>query len=302
VVAIVRFASLAMLVVSVGWFISFRNEQAEQLDKAKRELRETLQRHAAGLSEEDWQTLPRAEQWLGQVSDAYEGDVVLPELRDEKGLDRFLRRPSLYVRGHLKNLADSHDVSKFVQGSQKDAFLDCLLDPMDDVSEKALLSRLAQRRQAGFGHGDQVELLGAALAGMPMLAPTWAEQIDDVESVRALEPLRKLVERAPLAQAKRAARAEVLLLVLDEANEPGTPVEIDGTARHRVRFLAFDLRAEREALRLRRMVDSEWISDKQRQKQARALVGCRLGVELRRAAACNPPCPDLANQLRGSRE
>lgn len=288
-IAVLRFVSVALLLVSVGLLISFQRRETERLEHAKQELRETLRRHALGLTPDDWQTLPRAEKWLRSVSADYPGDLVPAELGDETKLARLLGRRAIYARGPLSGLTESHDLGKFVARGQKDAFLDCLLDPPDSLTEKELLARLAHP-SGGYSKLQNVEPLGAALAGMPLLAPAWSERFDSIDSVEMLAPLRELVQRAPLAEARRAARAELLLLVLDEDKAKGVPVEIDGTARHAVRFAVFDLRADRQVARLRRTLDPEWISNKQRQRRARDLSDCHLAAEMRQAFTCQPPC------------
>ena len=106
-------------------------------------------------------------------------------------------------------------------------------------------------------------------------------QVKEADSVEQLAPLGDVIEHAPLMEAKRAARAQLALFVLDEPKEADVPVEIDGTHRHVVRVHLVDLREDKELLRTRRVVDPAWISEAKRQRHAKGLVDCRLGLELR---------------------
>jgi hypothetical protein len=279
-IAVLRWASVVGIVVAVAAFVTARRERAQELAAAKAELVQKLSREAAGLSQEDWQTLPRAEEWLRRASGNYAGDTTSPALKDAAAVERLLRRPALYVRGELAALAANQELARALARSAQDTLLWCLLTPPASAEEKDVSHALNAPRDGVMA--PPIERLDALLAGLPLLKPEWTEQLQRVTTIEELRPLRDLIAQAPLAEAKRAAHAEVLLFALDEPKEAGTAVELDGTHRHAVRFHVVDLRADQELVRLRRTVDPAWVSEQKRPRAGR-LVDCRLGFDLRAA-------------------
>src|SRR5690606_24020270 len=80
-----------------------------------------------------------------------------------------------------------------------------------------------------------------ALAGMPFLGADWLARVSAAEGARELQRLRRDFERAPLAQARRAAKAELLLFAMDEPPKRPGPVELDGERARDVRVGLVDL-------------------------------------------------------------
>ena len=85
-------------------------------------------------------------------------------------------------------------------------------------------------------------------------------------------------ERAPIAGAKRAAKAPLLVFAMDEPGDGRGPTELDGERPHEVRVGVVDLAAAKLLLRLRRRVDPSLdltggacgIRERHRQLRARA--------------------------------
>jgi hypothetical protein len=281
-VAALRFGTLAALAGTVVLLLLGHAAGERELAKEKQELLSTVERHSADLTREDWETLPRAEHWLRRVSSKYDGDVFAPEFGVEARAS-WLTRSTLYARGELKNLVGSHDLSRFLAGSARDGFVECLFEAPKKTDERGLIDHLNAARKGGFAQSDSVQWLSAAFAGMPLLSPAWANRIRDAETVEELAQFGELVKHAPLGAARRAAHAELFVLVVDEPKDGTGPVELDGTQRHFARVQLIDLRKNQELARLRLLIDPTWLSEKERQRRARDLAGCRLAVDVREA-------------------
>jgi hypothetical protein len=128
-----------------------------------------------------------------------------------------------------------------------------------------------------------VRRLHEAAAGLPVLLPPWAARVRQARDLPELQGLRRELERAPMAAAKQAARAEVLLVALDEPGDGKGPTELDGERPHQVRVALVDLKSDRVLLRVRRQVDPSWISATARSEYAGGLDACALGYDLRSA-------------------
>jgi hypothetical protein len=281
-IAVLRFASLAGLVASVLWFVSFQRQQASELDHEKRELSARLALHSDALSPSDLLTVTRAKEWLRRLKGDYGGDWVNEQIATTDAVERALRQPAAYVRAEVEKVHSDDDIDAALASSPVDALVRCLYEPPDSDTEKALLGKLDALRSSA-GASSNFASLGAAVVALPLLEPSFRERIARAERIEDVHALARVVDGAPLSSATRAARAEVLIVAFDEPKEAGSVVELDGTHRHAVRVHAVDLRNERELWRQRRLVDPAWISEAKRVKHARALVDCRLGYDVSRA-------------------
>jgi len=277
--------SAAALVVAI------QRHRAER-EAARSELLARVQREASALTSEDKRTPERVKTWLERVSGPYSGDTISNEVRGETPFAATLARPMIYVRGPLGSFRSAAGIAESADSSLKDALVSCLMDPPASRSEKALLGRA----RTALGRGgrsteptEHVERLRDALAGIPLLTPAWQARVREADDLRELGRLTRDLERAPLGAAKRAAKAELLLFVLDEPAATRGPVELDGERAHDVRVGLVDLRTQKLLLQLRRPVDPGFISVNARAEYAGAIDSCALALDVREAVTGRAP-------------
>lgn len=286
----------ASIAAVIALFAFVRKERAE-LEAARSELIERARREAAPLTNEERRTPERVKSWLGRLSGPYSGDSIAQEIRGTAEFSAALSRSIIYVRGPLESFRNPNGLAESAGASLKDALVTCLMDPPASRGEKALLVR-ARTTYGRSGRPDptaQVTRLRDALAGMPLLGAEFLTRVQGAEHVRELSKLEREFTRAPLAEAKRAAKSDLLLFAMDEpATRPG-PVELDGERAHDVRVGLVDLRAERLLLQLRFPVDPSFISVNLRVEYAGPIDSCALALDVRAAvtqpAAANATAP-----------
>src|SRR5687767_3356179 len=236
-VSLLRLTVIAVIVGLTCWILLQRRRAQRELEQERAELIERVRRESAGLSPADRALVSRVEAWLARSAGAYAGDSVSAELRGAAAFASAARRPMVYVRGPLGNVASSAAVVESAAQSYKDAFVLCLLDPPAARTEKALLAK-ARAALAGderMSPAGRVERLHDAIVGFPLLTPAWEERVTAAKTRHELKQLQTMLRRAPLAAAKRAAKAELLLFVLDEPGDGKGPTELDGERPHHVR-------------------------------------------------------------------
>jgi hypothetical protein len=281
-VAAARFAGTALVLVLVGALIHAWENRRDAFERSRSALLADVERHSLGLSDRDQQLLDRAEAILLAAA-AEAPDRVVDPLREPSSLAELLARPAVYVRGDRAAFAASEPpMWAAVKESVKDAFVMCLLDPPATKSEEALLAKVRLAYADGLeARTANVHRLQAVAAGLPLLSRAWMRRVEEADSEAALGELRSAFDRAPIEQAKAAAKAEILIYVLDDPPEPGARVELDGASRHRVHVGIVEIASRRPALRLTTMVDPAWISEDNRFQMARGLDACRLALEVR---------------------
>ena len=112
------------------------------------------------------------------------------------------------------------------------------------------------------------------------MSAAFAERVRAADDLAELHRLRSAFGKAPLDAAIQAAKARVLLFVIDEPSPPGGPVELDGEKAHEVRVGIVDLISQSTLLRLRKRVDPAWISAARRVDSANALDSCALALDV----------------------
>ena len=276
-------------VIALGMFV--RRERAE-LEAARHELVQRVRREAAPLTSEDQRIPERVKTWLERQSGPYAGDSVAREVRAEAEFTSTLLRSMIYVRGPLNSFQSASGLAESAGTSLKDALVSCLMDPPASRNEKALLVRA----RTAYGRGshaidptEHVVRLRDALAGMPFLGADWLARVRSAETARELQRLTRDFERAPLAEAKRAAKAELLLFAMDESPTRPGPVELDGERAHDVRVGLVDLRTQKLLLQLRLPVDPSFISINARAEYASAIDSCALALDVRSAVTGRTP-------------
>jgi hypothetical protein len=272
--------------------------RADHLERTRTDLLEALETEASQLSAQDLQLVQRMQPWLATAALAYEGDLVSNAIRSEAGLASLLERPAVYVRGPQKGFSDSERVVETAAESGKDSFVLCLLDPPEERSEDAMLEK-AHAAQRAVGVAEErtanVRRLYDAIVGLRLLAPEWVKKVRETDDIVHLFGLRDLFEKSPIARATQAAKAELLLYVVDEPRESGI-TEMDGANIHHVRVVIVDLSKSEVVLRTRRRVDPTWVSLKRRSRYAREFNSCALALDVRTTTRFGSPpaCPTAA--------
>lgn len=284
--SVLRLAAISVIVLGATWLGLALHRSNRALEAQRQELLERVRREAASLGPEDPAVAERVLPWIPLLSGAYPGDSIADELRPAGALAALLARPTIYLRGSLPSFAGRIDES--AASSFKDAFVLCLYAPPNARTEP-LLKAKARAAFRGRGEGmlpvSGVERLHDALLGLPFLSPEWEKKVQGARSREELTRLGRDFERAPLARAKAAAKAKLLLMVADEPNtEPG-PTELDGERPHDVRVGLIDLSGRKVLLRLRRRVDPSWISPATRAEWASGIDSCALALDVHAAVA-----------------
>jgi hypothetical protein len=198
-----------------------------------------------------------------------------------------LARPAVYVRGPLSALASTQRIADAASSSMKDPLLVCLLDPPAARTEKALLAKVREVYGTALATTPQapnVSRFAAAEAGLPFLLPPWAGRVRAAQDPEEIEKLDHELSRAPVEEAKRAVKADVLVAAMDEPGDGSGPTELDGERAHFVRVGIVDLAADKVLLRVRKHVEPSWISEAKRPQYAAGLDGCGLAMDVRDTA------------------
>jgi hypothetical protein len=213
------------------------------------------------------------DQWIREaVRDASLPDLVAPALKG--ALDGWLRRPAVYARLPAAEARDARSLDDAARASSKDAFLLCLIRPPASGSERDLLAKVRGTYFGGAKVDEEtanVRRLADAHVGLAAVGPTFEGAVRGAAELPELRKLRRGLEAAPVAEAARAAAAELLILVLDE-----------GPTSARVELV--DLRARTVVLRLDRRLEEPG-SSPAAAVHREALQGCALAGAVRRAAA-----------------
>jgi hypothetical protein len=269
---------LALAALAYG-FVTTHRKTKRETEEARAKLLEAIRVESTALGPEELGFMGRVEPWLQRLSRAYEGDVVTEQLRGDKELPALLQRPSVYVRGPIGAFGSTAAIAEAASTSVKDAFVVCLLDPPGSRTERALLAKV---RSSGL-RAPQARRLHDVDVGVRQFQIPWAERARAAQDAKELAAINEQLARVPNDDTRRAARAELLLVAMDEPDEPG-PAELDGERAHQVRIGVVDLAASRVLVRLRRHVDPSWISAPTRASYAGALDSCALAFDVHEAA------------------
>jgi hypothetical protein len=283
--SVLRLTLLAVIGCALIAYFVARRRADDQLERDRAALLERVRRFSRALSPSEKNTAARVVPWLTREAGTYEGDYVAPELQSAGALAKELARPAVFVRGPLASFRGPESIRERAAASSKDAFVLCLVDPPASKTEK--LVRVKARRSYAAGAMQRtahIERLYDAFAGLPFLTPEWESRVRGADRLQ-LDKLQRNFERAPLEGAKRAARAQRLLLVVDEPSASHVPAELDGERPHHVRIGLFDLASGKALLRLRRHVDPSWVSEATRAEYASAVDSCTLALDVHAAVS-----------------
>jgi hypothetical protein len=216
--------------------------------------------------------------WIRDAArDGDPADELAAGIKGRAALEGWLRRPGVYVRMTLAEARDPRSLEEATKGSTKDAFLLCLMRPPESTSER---DRLAKVRGVYFDGAKvdeetvNVRRLAAAQTGLAAVGPSVEAAMRVADDLPTLRKLRRDLEAAPMADAARAAAAEVMIVVLDE---PGS-----------ARVLIADVGAHAVLLRMRGPL-SEPGTSPAASLHREQLAACSLATAVRRAA--DPPEP-----------
>jgi hypothetical protein len=285
-VSLARVAFVLLVGFVVYSVVGVRRHTKQELTRARTAVLESARKESASLTDADRTYLPRTEAWLVNFSRSYDGEVIAGELRAPGALEAMLARPLVYVRGPIGGFSSSQRIVETASTSAKDALLLCLMEPPASRVEKVMLEkvRIAYGRGAVMEeHTPKARRLHEAEAGLPFLMPAWAERAKAAPELADVTKLQRDLERAPVAAAKQAARAGLLLVAMDEPGEGGGPIELDGERTHWVRLGLVDITSEKILLSTRRLVDPSWISLAKKSEYASGLDGCGLAFDVHEA-------------------
>lgn len=283
-IVLVRLAVLVLTGTLLATVMYVRNRERAERESERATLALEVARRRAALDPQDQRTLGLVEGWLVRGAGQYEGDLLTDSLRASGALPALFSGGAVYVRGEQAAFRNSAAVSEAAKNSSKDAFLLCLLDPPAERGERALLVRVRpvySTRGELEALTEHVRPLKDAVVGLPFLSAAFAERVRAASDLTELHRLRSAFGKAPLDAAIQAAKARVLLFVIDEPSPPGGPVELDGEKAHQVRVGIVDLISQSTLLRLRKRVDPAWISAARRVDSANTLDSCALALDVR---------------------
>jgi hypothetical protein len=211
-------------------------------------------------------------------------DVVDESLRAPGALDDFLSRPGLYVRGMRPAMEEASALADEAAYSMKDGLLLCLFEPPRSVAESDLLPHIRSRYLEGAlvdeATGPIRRLVDLERAH-GLRSPLLDQGIDRARTRAELDRLDLSVRKVDVEAGLRAARAEVVVVALDEP--PGLrPTDDDGSP-HEVRVSLIDLEADRELVTLTRRVGELPMRSSTRARYGVLLDACALAVEVRLA-------------------
>lgn len=275
------FVGIALASISLSML---RKRENDQLEQARRSLLDAVNQKRAELSDEDMLTLDRAVTVLLRAPGPYEGDRLADETRGSEALSAILSRPIIYVRGPVEAFMNDEALRRAALLSSPEAFVHCLLDPPRARTETALFERI--RDGADQEHRTaHVYRLYDLLSGIPLLQPAWRARVREATKMRDLSRLERELHAARLDETAAAARARLVLFVVDEPSGPGGITELDGERPHDVRVTLFALEQPKPLLRVRRHVDPSVFSDRGRAGHASGLDACALSFDVREAVA-----------------
>lgn len=283
VIAIARVVLVLTLAFGIYSIVRGRRQERREFEQARSELLETVRTQSASVSADERAIVSRVESWLVPFSGAYEGDLVADELRAPGALEATLARPLVYVRGPIEQFTSGPRIAEASSTSTKDALLLCLMEPPQERSEKVLLDKVRAAYVGGSGmeqRTSNARRLNDAIVGLPLLLPPWSERVRNAADPPELSRLRSELARTPIERTKQAAKAELLVVAIDEPGDGKGPTELDGERPHPVRLALVDLSSAKPLLRMRFSVDPSWISNARKPTYASGLDSCALAFDV----------------------
>ena len=287
---------VAIGIVVLLMVLVLRND-ARELEDARAEILTELAAQRASLPRQSGSFLETTQRRITEEAGvSYLGDVVAPELLLPGELDSWLARPAVYVRGATPELRDPARLAEAAATSIKDAFLMCLVEPAASRSERDVMAKIRGVYFAGAKVDDDtvnIRRLAEAQQGLSIFNPTFEERARAADDIAILKVLSKELGSAPIAGARLATTAELLILVADEFQEP-VPAKkaLPGAdplgyraqeGAHDARVALIDLTSGKVLLRVRRRVDASGRSERATALYRVAIQGCDLALDVRSA-------------------
>ncbi len=282
IVSLLRLVLVVTVALGIYNIVVGRRESKRALERTRASLLESVRVQSESLSAEDRAAMSRVASWLVPLTGPYEGDLVDAELRAPGKLAATLARPLVYVRGTAEALRSPEGITLAASTSTKDALVLCLLEPPESRAEKLLVDKVRIAYAAGWNlesRTPNVRRLNDAVVGLPFLLPPWSERVRAADATE-LARLRTELERAPIARAKEAAKANLLLVAIDEPGDGSGPTELDGERPHPVRVVLVDLATSKVLLRSRHSVDPSGITPAKRATYASGIDSCVLALDV----------------------
>lgn len=274
------------LVVGIGGTVTMivRAELTERREReqARATLMALVESEQASVTEEDRKSVDQVDGLLRRLAQTQnEPDYVAKELKSAEGLSALLARTAVYVRGPLVQFTSPEGVGDAAHESAKDALVACLFDPPASRQEKVVLQK-ARPTAAGLeALTPHISRVADARDGLPFLIPQFKETVAKAHDIKEIESLSARFKKAPLARAKQALRAELLMVAMDDTASGTGPTELDGARAHDVRFTIVEVHSTNLLVRLRKHVDPSWVSLPQRAQNANKLDSCVLAMDIR---------------------
>jgi hypothetical protein len=282
-----RFAILFGAIGSVISIFVMQKREDVRLEQTRAAILDTVRVERGHLRDTDMMNLERSTQTLVRAAGRYEGDLVTNEVRGAEALRSVLSRPLVYVRGPLDSFKNDEAIALAAHGSTLDAFVACLFDPPSSRAEKAMLERVRAPAAGSPRFREstaEVRRLYYLTSGLPLLQSAWKARVKSAKNLGELQRFDKELRASHLDETSAAARARLLLVVMDERGGPGGVTELDGERPHDARVALVDLEANRTLLRLKRRLDPGGFSDRGRASHASGLDACALSLDVRDAA------------------
>jgi hypothetical protein len=283
-----RLAAVVGITLALISLTAFKRREDAQLEQARSSLLDAVSQRRAQLSDDDMLTLEHAVTVLLRAPGPYEGDHAANEARGSGALSAILERPMIYLRGPLDAFEGEEALRHAALVSYPDAFVRCLVDPPRARTEKAMLEKIRGGAEQPMP-AAHVHRLYDLFAGMPLLRSAWKAGVKETNRLLDVARFERELRAARLDETAAAARARLLLFVMDEPGKPGGVTELDGERPHDVRVTLFDLPQHSALLRFRRHVDPSAFSDRGRASHASGLDACALSFDVREAVENGTP-------------
>lgn len=278
-VAWARVVLVVALAAAVYTGVTTYQRVKRELDQKRAELVTQVTTAQSDVTAKERGAVDRATAHVTRLAGPYEGDVAAVP-----GLAAELTRPAVYVRGSIDTMRTRESLVGSAAASGKDSLLLCLLDPPAIRSQAGIINKVRFVRAGGAPFEERtanVRRLDDGMIALPYLSSDFLGRVRTAEDVAALAKLKKLFEQIPLDRAKRALRAEVLVVAIDEKGSGTEPTELDGERPHDVRVAIVEIDSGRVLLRARRHVDPSFIDKDQRPVYSSGADSCALGYDLR---------------------
>jgi hypothetical protein len=270
--AVMRFASLAIIVFAIGYFVSKRHATGKALETQRTTVLETWTKKTSDITPSDKKALARDEAILESLAGVYEGDTAQPTA---------MTRTIVYVRGPIESFRSTATIPKAAAQSLEDAFARCFVDPPRTRSEKDVLPKVRAIYTGPASGVKNVERLETAYATQRILDPDWIARAKTTQSEKELGVMQTLLDHTPFDRAVAAWRAELLLAVMDEPGDTNVPAELDGERPHDVRVALVETKTGHAVLRMHAHVDPSVWNAATRPEYATGLDACALAFEAR---------------------